>query len=366
MIQNSEGLSSMSPSLLQKDVERSGEEVSEVPLSEEEQEESRSEKSWWQRLWHWGAQRFRFRCPPSLRADLESALARSEAEGTDAIFSSEERMLLKNILRLREIRIEDVMVPRVDIQAVDDAILLGKLMLLFRESGHSRMPVYRESLDDPRGMIHIRDTLAFLLEQAGAPLPDSKEEEDFSPAVEEALALDLRRIDLNIPLKETPLIRPLLFVPPSMPATALMAKMQATRVQMALVIDEYGGTEGLVSLEDLVETVVGDIEDEHDETEELRVVLAEAGVWIADARVMLEQLQDAIGNSFSFGALEEEVDTLGGFLFSLVGRVPVRGEVITDPALPDYEFNILEADPRRVRKVRIFKRRVKQYIPPSG
>jgi CBS domain containing-hemolysin-like protein len=285
--------------------------------------------------------------PGSLRQNLQEELAR-EAD-SNASFTPEERVLLSNILRLRELRVDDVMVPRADIDAVEDSVSLGRLMEVFRESGHSRMPVYRDGLDDPRGMVHIKDLMAHICARStpGCEPANSNAEPD----------LDLSRVDLSVPLGETGLIRTVLFVPPSMPATDLMTRMQADRVQMALVIDEYGGTEGLVSLEDIVETVFGDIEDEHDEDEEAMIAHTGDGVWTADPRVPIEEVEEAIGTDFQLGDLAEEVDTLGGLVFSLVGRVPVRGELITVRELPGYEFEILDADPRRIKRLRIRAKR---------
>ena len=283
----------------------------------------------------------------SLRQNLQDELARET--GSNASFTPEERVLLSNILRLRELRVDDVMVPRADIDAVEDTVSLGRLMDVFRESGHSRMPVYRDGLDDPRGMVHIKDLMAHICARStpGGEPANSNVEPD----------LDLSRVDLSVPLSETGLIRAVLFVPPSMPATDLMTRMQADRVQMALVIDEYGGTEGLVSLEDIVETVFGDIEDEHDEDEEAMIAHTGDGVWTADPRVPIEEVEEAIGTDFQLGDLAEEVDTLGGLVFSLVGRVPVRGELITVRELPGYEFEILDADPRRIKRLRIRAKR---------
>lgn len=308
----------------------------------------------------------------TLRQNLQDELAR-EHDGS-ASFTPEERVLLSNILRLREVRVEDVMVPRADIDAVEDTVLVGHLMEVFRESGHSRMPVYHDGLDDPRGMVHIKDLMAYFSARAAnepsgetpsgeddRPEDERPEEERQTraetPASNEKPALDLSRVDLLLPLGDAGLIRPVLFVPPSMPATDLMAKMQADRVQMALVIDEYGGTEGLVSLEDIVETVVGDIEDEHDEDEDAMIEKAGDGIWIADPRVPVEEVEAAVGTGFQLGELAEEVDTLGGLVFTLVGRVPVRGELITAREFPGYEFEVLDADPRRIKRLRIRARR---------
>jgi CBS domain containing-hemolysin-like protein len=198
----------------------------------------------------------------SLREDLADALE-TDAR-VNAAFSPEERAMLHNILRLREVRVEDVMVPRADIDAVDQATTIGDLMLQFEESGRSRMPAYRENLDDPRGMVHIRDLLAYLTKQARSKRrPAAKRTAN---GVANGVAkrhgpFDFSRVDFSKTLQEAGIIRDVLFVPPSMLASDLMGRMQAARTQMALVIDEYGGTDGLASLEDIVEMVVGDIED---------------------------------------------------------------------------------------------------------
>ncbi|MCA1300496.1 hemolysin family protein [Stappia indica] len=308
----------------------------------------------------------------TLRQNLQDELARDADEG--ASFTPEERVLLSNILRLREVRVDDVMVPRADIDAIEDTVALGRLMEVFRESGHSRMPVYHEGLDDPRGMVHIKDLMAYFAVKAGAEeggeQSDAKDragkDEDEAQAARlsnQEADVDLSRVDLSLPLHEAGIIRPVLFVPPSMPAADLMAKMQADRMQMALVIDEYGGTDGLVSLEDVVETVVGDIEDEHDEDEEAMISRVSDGTWTADPRVPLEDVEQALGTGFQIGELGEEVDTLGGLVFTLVGRVPVRGELIAARELPGYEFEVLDADPRRIKRLRI---RAKRIDPRHG
>lgn len=301
----------------------------------------------------------------SLRENLEDELAR-EGSG-DTAFSPEERMLLGNILRLRELRVDDVMIPRADIDAVESGSSLSRVMELFEESSHSRMPVYEETLDDPRGMIHIKDLMAFIAARAAVrddkPETTGEDSEEAPPRGHNLRELDLSRVDLSGSLKEAGLVRELLFVPPSMPATDLMAKMQADRIQMALVIDEYGGTDGLVSLEDLVEEVVGDIEDEHDEDEEAMLVETGDGGWIADPRLPLEDLDETLGTQFATGEISEDVDTLGGLLFVSIGRVPVRGELLVAPGLPGYEFEVLDADPRRIKRLRIRRRKLDARLP---
>ncbi|WP_299476637.1 hemolysin family protein [uncultured Roseibium sp.] len=305
----------------------------------------------------------------SLRENLEDELAREVSD--DAAFSPEERLLLGNILRLRELRVDDVMIPRADIDAVDLDTSLSRLMELFQKSGHSRMPVYEDTLDDPRGMVHIKDLMAFIAERGArrrvaTAVENGVDEGSGNDQPDNGSArkghnlpdLDLSCVDLSVTLKDTDLLRNLLFVPPSMPATDLMAKMQAGRIQMALVIDEYGGTDGLVSLEDLVEEVVGDIEDEHDEDEEAMLVSAGDGVWIADPRLPLEDLDGALGTRLTDGEISEDVDTLGGLLYVSIGRVPVRGELLFVPGeVPGFEFEVMDADPRRIKRLKIRRRR---------
>jgi CBS domain containing-hemolysin-like protein len=165
---------------------------------------------------------------------------------------------------------------------------------------------------------------------------------------------DLSRVNPDTTIAEAGIIRPVLFVPPSMLASELMAKMQAERTQMALVIDEYGGTDGLASLEDIVEMLVGDIEDEHDD-EDVMFTHPSADVFVADARVELEEIAAAIGPDFDISGQVNEVDTLGGLIFAELGRIPARGEVVQ--AVPGFEFHVLDADPRRIKKVRITRKR---------
>lgn len=285
---------------------------------------------------------FRQRNGSTLREDLADALSdtASEAEA----FSPGERAMLNNILRLREVRVEDVMVPRADIEAVEVETSVGELMNLFEQSGHSRMPVYSETLDDPRGMVHIRDLLAHITQGARAKKGRGKKN------AEENAKLNLSAVDLTKSIGELNLARPVLFVPPSMLASELMARMQTSRTQMALVIDEYGGTDGLVSLEDIVEMVVGDIEDEHDEDEPL-ITQSGEGVFLVDAKADIEDVAKVIGDDFRAGEHGEYVDTIGGMIFNALGRVPVRGEVVQPIA--GFEFHVLDADPRRVKRVRI-------------
>ena len=217
------------------------------------------------------------------------------------------------------------------------------MIAIFRESGHSRMPVYRETLDDPVGMVHIRDLMAWIADRALS--------RERRRSVRGSRASISRAVDLSGTLEESKLVRPVLFVPPSMPARALLKRMQSSRTQMALVIDEYGGTDGLVSLEDLVEIIVGEIEDEHDLEEEPTVKQVADGVYVADARAELEDAAAVIGPDFQVGEKSEDIETIGGLVFAVTGRIPPKGEVVE--AVPGYDFEVLDADPRRIKRVRI-------------
>ena len=258
----------------------------------------------------------------SIRDDIEDAL---EDTGADSVFSVQERAMMRNVLGLHELRVEDIMVPRADVIAVGSQMTLGEVLGVFRDAGHSRLPVHGDTLDDPRGMIHIRDFVEILA--AGQPGA------------------------LERPVEGADVTRPVLFVPPSMQALDLLVKMQASRTHMALVIDEYGGTDGLVTIEDIVEMIVGDIEDEHDEDEAPLIEAEPDGTFLADGRAALEDVSAAVGLDIAVGDDAEEIDTIGGLATSLCGHLPTRGEIVTGH--PDFDFEILDADPRRVKRLRL-------------
>ena len=294
----------------------------------------------------------------SIRDDIQDALADTS---TDADFSPQERAMLKNVLTLHEFRVEDVMVPRADIIAVSLDTNLFDVLSTFRAAGHSRLPVHGDTLDDPRGMVHIRDFVAYFAATAEAPpapepsadstQPDAAPPKSAPSELKNRSAAWLENFGkLDIPLSQADILRPVLFVPPSMPALDLLLKMQATRTHMALVIDEYGGTEGLATIEDIVETIVGDIEDEHDLDESPKIDAAAGGGFVVDARASLEDVSNAIDADLTAISDAEEVDTLGGLITTLAGHVPVRGEIIVEGGL---EFEVLDADPRRVKRIKI-------------
>lgn len=242
------------------------------------------------------------------------------------------KIMMSAAERFHHLRVVDLMVPRADIISVDRDIGLHELSRTFEAAGHSRLPVYKDSLDDPMGMVHIKDVMPFLMLNArgrnGKTYADKK-------------------VAANI-------LRPVLYVPPSMLAQELLQRMQARRIHMAIVVDEYGGTDGIVTLEDLVEAIVGNIEDEHDGIEaSIKRFKSATGVitWEADARTSIDDFEIKLGRDFATADQEDEADTLGGLIFSIAGRVPERGEVIKHPE--GVEFEVIDADARRIKRLRI-------------
>jgi CBS domain containing-hemolysin-like protein len=252
----------------------------------------------------------------TLRSAVEELI--EDAPAGEESLSPGERLLIGNILKLQERVVADVMVPRADIVAVEADITLDELARRFAEDAHSRMPVYRDTLDDSVGMVHIKDVLNAMVSQ--------------------------RPFDLNA------IVREVLIVAPSMGVLNLLLQMRQTRRHMALVVDEFGGIDGLVTIEDLVEEIVGEIEDEHDEEAQPRIVPRPDGTLMADARVALEDFEAQVGPVFREDDMED-VETLGGLVFALAGRVPSRGEVLKHPS--GLEFEVVDADPRRIKRVKV-------------
>jgi magnesium and cobalt transporter len=240
----------------------------------------------------------------------------------DAAASAGASKMILNVRRLRGMRVEEVCVPRAEIISVSDEATLDEVVAVFQSSTMTRLPVHSGGLDQPRGLVHLKDLA--LRYGFGAGNGD---------------------FDIN------ELLRPLLYVPPSMPIGVLLQKMQAGRIHMALVIDEYGGVDGLVTIEDLIEQIVGEIGDEHDEEDDQLWSRESENVYLVQARLDLEEFEDEIGVKLVKDEFAEEVDTLGGLLFRLAGRVPVRGEVIIHP--DGHEFEVLDADARKVKRLRI-------------
>jgi CBS domain containing-hemolysin-like protein len=312
-----------------------------VPLPRPSQSAPKNADNWLTR-----ALRTIFRWKSStLRADLRDVLEDGAGESG---FSPIERAMLKNILALRERRVVDVMVPRADIIGVQREIALGELMKVFENAGHSRLVVYDDTLDDAVGMVHIRDLVAFMTVRATLSGTNNRRRKKPLPA-----GLDLKAIDLSMPLSAAKIVREILYAPPSMPVLDLLAKMQTTRIHLALVVDEYGGADGVVSIEDIVEQIVGEIADEHDEDTAPGVVLQSDGSFLADARASLEDVTATVGEEFDVADVAQEVDTLAGYVTTRIGRVPVRGELVPGPG--PFELEILDADPRRVKRLRIYR-----------
>jgi len=227
-----------------------------------------------------------------------------------------------DLRNLYTMRVEDVAVPRADINAVPIEISLPDLIAVFRDTGNTRLPVYTETLDQPMGFIHLKDV---------------------------ALKHGFNGGGSNFNMQK--MLRPILFAPPSMKIGVLLQKMQADHIHMALVIDEYGGVDGLVTIEDLVEQVLGEISDEHDKAEDEQWCEERPGVYLVLARTPLTEFEQVLGTTLLEDPEEEEIDTIGGLVFMLAGRVPAKGEIIPHPA--GYEFEIVDADPRRIKRVRI-------------
>ena len=246
-----------------------------------------------------------------------------EREESEQPLDPDERLLVANILELRNLTIYDVMVPRADIVAIPSNASLQEVIDVSTREGHSRLPIYTETLDDAQGMVHIKDVVGWRGRDAAFKLDEVK--------------------------------RKLLFVAPSMRVLELLLEMRVKRSHMALVVDEFGGVDGLVTIEDLIEEVVGDIEDEHDEAEEIQISTIDENTYVVDARCELEDLAQALGPEFDPGEHAEDVDTLGGLVTSMVDRVPVRGEVISK--LRGFEFEIIQADPRRVKTIKVTRRK---------
>ena len=298
--------------------------------------------------------------PPTLRDTLEYAL--KEEAKTAAAFSAEEREMLLRLLRFGALRVDDIMVPRADIIAIAEGSSIADLLKLFEEAGVSRIPVFGDTLDDPRGMVHIKDLMRWLSGVArgqpdGAPAPAA-------PAALASRPLELGRVNLATTIAAANLRRPVLYVPPSMPAMNLLLRMQSTRIHLALVVDEYGGTDGLISIEDLVEQIVGDIEDEHDVDEAKSIVEDPKHGLLAAARTPIPELEAHLGLKLLEAEEVEDIDTLGGLIFHIVGRVPTRGELV--PHKSGLEFEVLDADARRVKKLKIHRPKPAPASPPAA
>jgi magnesium and cobalt transporter len=253
------------------------------------------------------------------REAIDAMIAAPSDEDDESPITPQERVLIGNVLKVHDRSAADVMVPRVDIIAFDIERPFGDLVKLLVEHGHSRVPVYRETLDDVIGFVHVKDVLA--------PVADRR------------------------PAKLASMLRKVLVVAPSLPVFDLLVQMRQSRTHIAMVVDEFGGIDGLVTIEDLIEEIVGDIEDEHDVDDTPSLIERPDGSVIADARIPIETLEEHHGAPLRQNGHHEEVDTLGGLVFALAGRVPRRGEVIPHPG--GLEFEVLDADPRRIKRLRV-------------
>ncbi|HWA01283.1 MAG TPA: CBS domain-containing protein [Caulobacterales bacterium] len=263
--------------------------------------------------------------PRGAVADVADALGEREDRG-EPIQDAQKDMILK-AARFDRLKVSDVMRPRADIVGVEVSSTLGEAARIFSDSQHSRLPVYRETLDDPMGLVHVRDVMALL-----APAEEGEPQAKFTDRL-------IARIKRDI-----------LFVPPSMSLSTLFLKMQSSRIHLALVVDEYGGTDGLVSMEDLVEQIVGDIEDEHDVDAPL-IQERPIGAFEADGRAPIDKLEAMLEASLALPEHEDEFDTAAGLAVALAGRVPQRGEILRHPS--GFDIEVLDADPRRVKRVRV-------------
>jgi magnesium and cobalt transporter len=252
------------------------------------------------------------------REALDAMIA-EPSDDEESPITAQERLLIGNVLKVHDRNASDVMVPRVDVIAFDIERPFDELVKLMIEHGHSRVPVYRETLDDVLGFVHVKDVLA--------PVADRRA------------------------VKLAPMLRKVLVVAPSLPVFDLLVQMRQTRTHIAMVVDEFGGIDGLVTIEDLIEEIVGEIEDEHDTDETPVLIERPDGSVIADARIPIERLEEQHGTILRHNGDHEEVDTLGGLVFALAGRVPRRGEVILHPG--GIEFEVLDADPRRIKRLRV-------------
>lgn len=272
-------------------------------------------------VWSWlkGLTRSR-KADVTLRDTFEELIEEHE-EDKESIDSGE-RTLIKNILNIRDLSAEDVMVPRADIGAVDIKSGLDDVIEIINAESHSRLPVYRQTLDDVLGMVHIKDILA-----------ETNKSEKFS----------LRKI-----------LRKVLFVAPTMPVMDLLLQMQLSRIHMALVVDEYGGIDGLITIEDLVEQIVGEIDDEHDEVAVPQIERLSERTVVANARVSIDDFEAEVGPVLTDEEREDDIDTLGGLVSTVAGRVPTRGELIVHEAT-GIEFEVMDADPRRIKRIRARK-----------
>jgi CBS domain containing-hemolysin-like protein len=278
------------------------------------------------------------RAKVDLRESLEGVIAEHVEQTGPSTLPDDARSMMQNLLGFADLRVDDMMVPRASIEAAEETSNMRDLLAQFIDANHSRLPIYRESLDDIVGMIHVKDYLRWMANKGSK---------------KKSLSIALAATELSSTIKQHPsLIREVLYVPPSMPAPDLLIKMKASHIHLAVVVDEYGGTDGLVSLEDLVEEIIGDIADEHDtDAEEGMIRKIDDVTYLASALISIQTLDETFKVDLLPDDQEDEADTLGGLIFEMAGRVPTRGEIIRH--VSGLEFEIIESDPRRVKRLRI-------------
>ncbi len=287
--------------------------------------------------------RRRFMRNKDLRESLEVVIETHAQESGEPAMADDARSMLGNLLGFSELRVEDLMVPRADIDAVEEGSTLRELLDAFTHANHSRLPIYRETLDDVKGFIHVKDFLKWMTSKGKTRTAKKNGTAGLSlPASELAGKV----------AQHAGLMRDVLYVPPSMPAPDLLLKMKTSHVHMAIVVDEYGGTDGIVSFEDLVEAIVGDIADEHDADDEMSLIKKQSDdVYVANARISISMLDQMFGVDLLPEDQEDEADTLAGLIFEMGGRIPSRGEIVKHAS--GLEFEIMDSDPRMVKRVRI-------------
>jgi CBS domain containing-hemolysin-like protein len=278
-----------------------------------------------------------------LRESLEVVIETHAQDSGQPAMAEDARSMLGNLLGFSDLRVDDLMVPRADIECIDETSTIADLLALFTTANHSRLPVFRETLDDVTGFIHVKDLMRWIATHGKSRKGRTGAASGISIPTT-ALAQSIKQ--------HQSLVRDVLHVPPSMPAPDLLVKMKTSRVHMAIVVDEYGGTDGLVSFEDLVEAIVGDIADEHDADDEAKLIKKQGdNTYMADARVAISTLDQMFGVDLLPEDQEDEADTLAGLLFEMGGRIPSRGEMIKHAS--GLAFEIVQTDPRRVKRVRI-------------
>ncbi len=290
-----------------------------------------------------------------LSEKLEGVIESHDEQTGTPTLDGDARSMMRNVIGFSDKRVKDLLVPRANIVAVEETATMRELLAQFIDANHSRLPIYRESLDDVVGMIHVKDFLRWMLAKGKRRKTKGSAE----------TSIDLPSKELSTTIKShSSLLRDVVFVPPSMPAPDLLLKMKASHIHLAIVVDEYGGTDGIVSLEDLVEEIVGDISDEHD-TDEAQDMLRKLDeqTYLANGQLEIPKLEEVLGVALLAEDQQDEADTLAGLVFEMAGRVPARGEIIKHAS--GLEFEITESDARRIKRVKVHTRNLSQTDQPE-